>query len=30
MGREFLEIFSDWSEDYDEFVEGKDPEYQEV
>lgn len=23
MGREFLDIFTDWSSDYDEFVEGK-------
>lgn len=30
MGREFLDIFTDWSSDYDDFVEGKDPEYQAV
>lgn len=30
MGREFLDIFTDWSSDYDEFVEGKDPEYEAV
>ena len=30
MGREFLGIFTEWSSDYDDFVEGKDPEYQAV
>jgi len=30
MGREFLEIFEDWAESYDAFVEGEDPQYQEV
>ncbi|MER2174338.1 MAG: class I SAM-dependent methyltransferase [Carnobacterium sp.] len=30
MGREFLDIFTDWSSDYDDFVEGKDPEYRAV
>lgn len=30
MGREFLDIFTDWSNDYDDFVEGKDPQYKAV
>ena len=30
MGREFLDIFTDWSSDYDDFVEGNDPEYKAV
>jgi putative AdoMet-dependent methyltransferase len=30
MGREFLEIFEDWAEDYDKSVAGLDPEYKEV
>lgn len=30
MGREFLDIFTDWSRDYDDFVEGNDPEYKAV
>jgi putative AdoMet-dependent methyltransferase len=30
MGREFLEIFEEWAEDYDETVAGLDPEYKEV
>jgi len=30
MGREFLDVFSGWAEDYDTFVEGQDEEYKEV
>ncbi|MGX7417280.1 class I SAM-dependent methyltransferase [Carnobacterium gallinarum] len=30
MGREFLEVFSDWAEEYDTFVQGQDPAYQPV
>ncbi|MFJ7748022.1 class I SAM-dependent DNA methyltransferase [Peribacillus sp. NPDC097295] len=30
MGREFLELFDEWSKSYDESVEGQDIEYQEV
>ncbi|WP_042149274.1 class I SAM-dependent methyltransferase [Paucisalibacillus sp. EB02] len=30
MGREFLEIFEEWAEDYDKTVTGRDPEYIEV
>lgn len=30
MGREFLDIFTDWATDYDDFVTGKDEEYKEV
>lgn len=30
MGREFLEIFEDWADSYDSFVEGQDPQYEEV
>lgn len=30
MGREFLEIFEEWAEDYDKTVTGMDPEYIEV
>lgn len=30
MGREFLEVFSGWAEQYDSFVEGKDDQYREV
>lgn len=30
MGREFLEIFTEWAESYDWFVQGNDPQYQEV
>ncbi|WP_026905628.1 class I SAM-dependent methyltransferase [Paucisalibacillus globulus] len=30
MGREFLEIFENWAEDYDKSVAGMDPEYKEV
>lgn len=30
MGREFLEIFTEWAESYDSFVEGHDPQYKEV
>jgi putative AdoMet-dependent methyltransferase len=30
MGREFIPIFSEWAEEYDETVKGKDEEYREV
>lgn len=30
MGREFLDIFTDWATDYDDFVTGKDEDYKEV
>ncbi|WP_188384166.1 class I SAM-dependent DNA methyltransferase [Ornithinibacillus halotolerans] len=30
MGREFIEIFDGWAEDYDQTVAGIDPEYREV
>lgn len=30
MGREFLELFEDWSKSYDDAVKGQDMEYQEV
>ncbi|WP_208559360.1 class I SAM-dependent methyltransferase [Marinilactibacillus kalidii] len=30
MGREFLEVFSEWAADYDTFVEGQDIQYQAV
>ncbi|MFL2105323.1 class I SAM-dependent methyltransferase [Desemzia sp. FAM 23991] len=30
MGREFLDIFTDWATDYDDFVTGEDEEYKEV
>lgn len=30
MGREFLDIFTDWANDYDDFVAGKNEEYKEV
>ena len=30
MGREFLDVFSEWANDYDTFVEGQDPAYQPV
>ncbi|MFS0671874.1 class I SAM-dependent methyltransferase [Ornithinibacillus sp. 179-J 7C1 HS] len=30
MGREFLEIFEEWANDYDKTVNGQDPEYIEV
>ncbi|EXJ23411.1 SAM-dependent methyltransferase YrrT [Alkalibacterium sp. AK22] len=30
MGREFLEVFSGWAEQYDSFVEGEDDQYREV
>ena len=30
MGREFLELFEEWSKSYDDTVEGKDKEYEEV
>lgn len=30
MGREFIDLFEEWSETYDETVEGKDREYQAV
>jgi putative AdoMet-dependent methyltransferase len=30
MGREFVDIFEDWAEDYDHTVSGQDPEYKAV
>lgn len=30
MGREFLNVFTDWAVDYDDFVSGADEEYREV
>ena len=30
MGREFIEIFEEWANDYDKTVNGEDPEYKEV
>lgn len=30
MGREFLDVFSGWAENYDSFVQGQDAEYKEV
>lgn len=30
MGREFLNVFSQWAEEYDDYVQGKDQQYKEV
>ena len=30
LGREFLDVFTEWAEEYDAFVQGKDKQYKEV